>query len=222
MNKQRGNMYPFVTHTWNPVPGCLHDCPYCYVKSLRGYDRTPRVSDRALRENLGQGNYIFVCSTGDLFGHWVPDAWILAVLDKCRGHENTYLFQTKNPSRFQTFARLFPVKSVLGTTIETNRELDIHGKVGVAPLRSERMAAMAALQTDKMVSIEPIMDFDVDILLRWMKAIGPTFVSIGADSKGSHLPEPSAEKLAALISGLGKITEVRLKPNFTRLLAGVE
>ena len=26
-------MYPWVTHTWNPLAGrCKHDCNYCYMK----------------------------------------------------------------------------------------------------------------------------------------------------------------------------------------------
>lgn len=24
----------WATHTWNPVTGCLHDCPYCYAKGI--------------------------------------------------------------------------------------------------------------------------------------------------------------------------------------------
>src|SRR3990167_1900105 len=30
LNKQKGNMYGFVTHTWNPIKGkCSHNCSYC-------------------------------------------------------------------------------------------------------------------------------------------------------------------------------------------------
>ena len=33
LNKQKGNMYGFVTHTWNTVKGrCKYDCRYCYMK----------------------------------------------------------------------------------------------------------------------------------------------------------------------------------------------
>ena len=33
LNKQKGNMYGFVTHTWNVIKGkCPHDCEYCYMK----------------------------------------------------------------------------------------------------------------------------------------------------------------------------------------------
>ena len=30
---KNGNMYQFVTHTWNTIKGeCPHGCPYCYMK----------------------------------------------------------------------------------------------------------------------------------------------------------------------------------------------
>lgn len=44
---------------------------------------------------------IFVCSMSDLFGEWVPDEWIKAVLDACRkAPQHRYLFLTKNPARY--------------------------------------------------------------------------------------------------------------------------
>ena len=31
LNKTKGDMYDFITHTWNPIRGrCLHDCSYCH------------------------------------------------------------------------------------------------------------------------------------------------------------------------------------------------
>ena len=51
-----------------------------------------------------------------------------------------------------------------------------------------------------------------------VKSIHPKFVSIGADSKGHGLPEPSAEKTTTLIRELRKFTEVRLKPNLARII----
>lgn len=45
---------------------------------------------------------IFVCSMADLFGNWVPDAWILAVIKACReAPQHRYLFLTKNPERYE-------------------------------------------------------------------------------------------------------------------------
>lgn len=44
---------------------------------------------------------IFVCSMADLFGDWVPDEWIIQVLEACRAAPwHKYLFLTKNPSRY--------------------------------------------------------------------------------------------------------------------------
>ena len=44
---------------------------------------------------------IFVCSMADLFGEWVPDEWIIEVLNACRKAPwHRYLFLTKNPERY--------------------------------------------------------------------------------------------------------------------------
>lgn len=48
---------------------------------------------------------VFVCSMADLFGEWVPDKWIEAVLDSCKAApQHTYLFLTKNPARYLRLA----------------------------------------------------------------------------------------------------------------------
>ncbi len=44
---------------------------------------------------------IFVCSMADLFGKWVPDAWIQEVFEACKAApQHRYLFLTKNPGRY--------------------------------------------------------------------------------------------------------------------------
>ena len=69
-----------------------------------------------------------------------------------------------------------------------------------------------------MVSIEPILDFDLDVFTKWIKEIDPEFVSIGADSQNHHLLEPPADKIKALIKELKTFTKVIEKPNLGRLL----
>ena len=69
-----------------------------------------------------------------------------------------------------------------------------------------------------MVTIEPIMDFDLEVFYDWIRDARPAWVNIGADSKGHKLPEPSKEKIEALITELKKFTEVRIKPNLSRLI----
>ncbi len=44
---------------------------------------------------------IFVCSMADLFGAWVPDEWIEAVMEATmQATQHRYLFLTKNPARY--------------------------------------------------------------------------------------------------------------------------
>ena len=52
----------------------------------------------------------------------------------------------------------------------------------------------------------------------FIELIGPSWVNIGADSKGHGLPEPSRDKVVALIERLSQVTEVKQKPNLKRLL----
>jgi len=222
MNKSAGNMYPWVDFTWNPVAGeCPHKCVYCYVKSgffklLEKYQGSVRLSTRDFKP-LGSGKTIFVCSAIDLFANDVPDRIIMAVLNFCKKYDNTYLFQSKNPRRFLRFKKLFPRKVILGTTIETNRDY----RISKAPPPVERAVAMSLISSlgfRTMVSIEPIMDFDLPIMVVWMKSIKPEFVSIGADSKGFSLHEPKKDKVEDLINELSKFTEVKLKDNLKRMM----
>jgi len=212
MNKQKGNMYPFVSHTWNPIRGkCPHDCSYCYMKQFP--QKELRLDEKCFKDDLGKDNYIFVGSSTDMWANEVPSEWIKRVLSLCNVFtKNRYLFQTKNPKRFEEFYNILP-KVILGVTIETNRENDL----SKAPPRLARLSWISEVKKPRMVSIEPIMDFDLNDMKRWMFAIKPEFVSIGADSKGHNLPEPSEEKIEALIKELNKFTEVKLKDNLKRL-----
>lgn len=214
LNKSAGNMYEWVTHTWNPVKGCKFDCRYCYIKSLKNYSLEPRLSERELNTNLGKGRFIFVGSMCDLFGDWIHSEWIKKVIRQCLFFDNHYLFQSKNPRRFSEFMRLFPEKRILGTTIETNRET---ADISKAPSTYERAYAMQNIGFDKEVTIEPILDFDLDELVLMIETIKPKFVAIGADSKGHNLEEPAPEKIAELIKELERITVVKIKKNLSRI-----
>lgn len=223
LNKQKGNMYPWVTATWNPIKGCEHDCSYCYVKRLNkryGYDLSPRLVEKELKTNLGKRKVIFIGSTSDMFGRWVPDEWINKVLHTCNNYpKNRYLFQSKNPQRFHDFLKQFPPNTLLGTTIETDRDYEKY-LGGNAPSPYERADAMGLITLPKMVSIEPIMKFNLENLIYFIKRVDPTFVSIGADSNPNQKlhSEPSADELERLIDALWELTDVRIKPNLLRLL----
>ena len=81
------------------------------------------------------------------------------------------------------------------------------------------MLDFMALPFRKMITVEPVMDFDIDIFLQWIRTINPEQVNIGADSGGNNLPEPSPEKLRKFIQALqAGGTKVHVKDNLKRLL----
>lgn len=223
LNKSKGNMYSWTTHTWNPIRGkCPHGCVYCFMKSR---DVGPlRLDEKVLADNLGTGRTIFVGSSTDMWAEAVPVDWIIKVLNRCRRYNNTYIFQSKNPDRFWKMSRTvdmaerFPLGTILGTTLESNRS---YGQEYYGPPPWERVVGMINPRIkifDKMVSIEPVMAFDLDVFLSWLQKIGPEFVSIGADSKGHNLPEPTAGELDMLVVRLREFTEVKIKKNLARIM----
>lgn len=213
LNKQKGNMYPWVTHTWNVIKGkCPHDCSYCYMKKYP--QRELRFDDKELKTDLGQGNFIFVGSSCDMWAEGIDAFWLDSIMKHCSNYQNEYLFQSKNPMRFVSYNYPYPLKAIYGTTIESNRH---YPDISKAPSPRERLEAMLLLNRPKMVSVEPIMDFDLNELIAWMRWLKPEFVSIGADSKGHNLFEPSSSKLESLIQQLRDITKVYIKDNLKRL-----
>ena len=214
LNKQKGNMYDWITHTWNPVRGrCPHKCTYCYMKRFDVGEL--RIDDKTLNDKLGKDKVIFVGSSTDMFASAIPSEWIHKVLSVCRENDNTYLFQSKNPGRFLNFLPYFPLKTFLGTTIETDRFYN-----GYAPTPKRRIDAMKLLSQHgckTMISIEPIISFNMMPFVKAIRDIGPVFVSIGADSQGHDLDEPGLVKVNALIKELKEFTEVRIKDNLKRL-----
>ena len=224
---QKDNMYPWVTKTRNFIGGeCPHQCVYCYVETLK--QRFQHVKKRytglsvllvsELCRSEGRGKMIFVQDCGDLFADTIPDEWIGQVLDHCRAYPgNTYLFQSKNPRRFFDFADRFPKSCMLGTTIESDI---LYPDVSNAPSQAERVLAMSNLRGfQTMVSVEPVMDFNLDAFIQIIRGIRPKFVSIGADSKRRNLKEPDREKLVTFMNALNQFTEVRAKENLKRVLA---
>jgi len=221
LNKSTGNMYPFVTDTWNVIKGkCSHDCMYCYMKRW-GKQKPVHFDEKELNTNLGKGNFIFVGSSCDMWAKDIPDVWIWTVLNHVGKYpENKYLFQTKYPSRYLTPSiGLSADNTILCTTIETNYFNEQY--MGKTPSPYERAEAMEALNEKgfrTMITIEPIMDFDFNIFIALIKMCEPFQVNIGADSGNNHLPEPPKEKVIELIKEIETFTTVYQKKNLRRLL----
>lgn len=221
LNKSAGNMYNFTTHTWNPIQGrCPHNCSYCYIKRFPVGEL--RLNEKSIKDNLGKGNFIFIGSSCDMFADAVPDDWIFKVLDYIKKFpDNKYLFQTKNVRKLCNFVEYLPKGSVIGTTIETNRHYP--EIMNASPKIEERVEYLELLSQkaygfEIMITIEPVLDFDLQELVELIKRCKPKWVNIGADSKNHKMPEPEASKVSSLIKELKKFTEVKNKSNLGRLL----
>jgi len=219
LRESKGNMYSWITHTWNPIKGeCPHNCTYCYMKRW-GKQKPVHFDEEELRVNIGTGNFIFVGSSCDIFADEISSIWITDTLKKCDFFTgNRYLFQSKNPRRFMEFINYFPDgrRTRLCTTIESNRR---YHQMGLSPIPEMRADAMFHIEGfKKYVTIEPIMDFDLAPLVDMIWMCKPIQVNIGADSGNNNLPEPSKEKILELIDELKKFTVIDQKRNLKRLL----
>jgi protein gp37 len=225
--KSGSNMYQgWVTHTHSLLGGkCSHECSYCYVQSMakrypslaEKYSGDIRLLEKELDVAYGKDKSIFIEHCNDLFAENVPCDFINRILKHCGEYpENTYIFQTKNPNRFKNFLSLLPENFILGTTMETNRNIS---DISSAPPTVDRYNAIKTIDCNKFITIEPILKFDVDVLVEWISNIKPNFVNIGADSKGSALQEPAPQEIKGLISELARLNiEIKEKHNLQRLL----
>ena len=113
-----------------------------------------------------------------------------------------------------------PPKRVLGCTVETDNHVLI-SKVSKAPLPETRIRAMRILHEQgeqTFITIEPILKCNPYMLTAMIMLAQPDFVNIGADSKRSTLPEPSAHDVGVLIAGIQRqAIEIRAKNNLERL-----
>lgn len=178
MNTGCGNMYGFVDCTWNTVKGkCPHDCFYCYMK--RFPLKEARFDEKEMKTDLKKDNVVFVGSSNDLFYQKYPEFWIKNTLNHCSLFDNIYLFQSKSPSRMLNYK--FPKKSILCTTIESNRD---YPNLSFVETINNRIKAISVakdkIHCKSMITIEPILDFDINHLLRLVTFANPDYINIGA------------------------------------------
>ena len=219
MRKSTGNMYSFIDTTYNPVKGkCAHNCSYCYMK--RFPQKEIHLDEKELNQDLGTGKKIFVCSGTDLFSPEVPVEWVRKVIDKVNQHKNEYFFQSKNPMRMLYYIDHIPRDSIFCTTIESNYNYpEIFCKAPIIMMRYAGIKTIKEKSRRVMVTIEPIMQFDLLELSSMLISLNPEQVNIGADSKRHNLPEPEAWKIEKLIYNLEyKKIKIYRKDNLKRLL----
>ena len=125
----------------------------------------PKLVEKELKKKF-HDEFVFVSDMGDLFGEWVPSEWVVKVLTAVKqSPDSTFLFLTKNPRKYKDFVGLLPCNVVLGVTLESNREYSI----SKAPSPFDRYRSMADIEFEnKLVCVEPIMDFDLETFVQWI------------------------------------------------------
>jgi hypothetical protein len=210
--------------TWNPFLGCHYECNYCKPSfqriisnftKLRGSDcsgclnYTPHEHPERLKK-IPSAQTIFVCGNGDIV--FARPEFVKRIIAQIKRHlercpYKQFYFQTRKPKCLEQYLDDFPKDNViLITTLETNRD-EGYNKVSNAPLLSKRYTEFKNLQWErKVVTIEPIMDFDIDIFLDWIISINPETVWIGYNSrpKSVQLDEPPIEKTKKIIDEIRK------------------
>jgi protein gp37/ParB-like chromosome segregation protein Spo0J len=204
-NKQQNADIEWAQWSWNPVTGCKHDCSYCYARDIatstrmadiypNGFEPTFRSNALAAPANTkvppgadkdARFRNVFTCSMADLFGRWVPKAWIEAVLDTVRRNPQwNFLFLTKFPTRMAEFD--IPPNAWMGTTV------DLQARVANAERAFENVRCGV-----RWLSVEPMIEpLQFNHLERF------DWVVIGGASPSSRTPEwrPPYRWIEALVA----------------------
>lgn len=215
---KKGRMYE-KTQSWNPFKGCRFDCIYCEPSFKRQakrqkhncmncYHFRPHYHPERLNK-IPNKETIFVCGNSDL--SFCRPGFTREIIESIRKRnrrtpDQTYYFQSKRPEYFRPFLNDLPSNAIILTTMETNRD-EGYRDISQAPLPSQRFAQFKNLNYPrKVVTIEPVLDFDLEIFVAWIKTINPEYVYIGYNSrpKQVQLPEPDPAKLKAFIQQLKK------------------
>jgi len=117
----------WTDYTANPIKGvCKMGCNYCYA--IKMYKRFKWDTDVTYDykafyglEKLTSGSKIFVCSTHDMFGSWIPPVWIEDIISRARLFPwLIFIYLTKNPQN--TWQYKYPKNVWLGVTVENQEQ----------------------------------------------------------------------------------------------------
>jgi hypothetical protein len=150
---------------------------------VKCYDYVPHYHEERLKTIPGT-EIVFVCGNGDI--SFCEPAFTRRIIGRIKQHNGrrpgtTFYFQSKRPSYFAQFLSEFPENVILVTTLETNRD---EPAVSKAPAPSERYRQFKALgYPRKVVTIEPVMDFDLDVFVNWIRELRVEYVWFGFNSR---------------------------------------
>lgn len=206
-------MYKENRKSINFFVGCEHNCTYCKPSFQRQMKRQRKRCEQCYDyvphshvERLGKrppktygDEFIFFPSASDWA--FIPQDVGEKAIEYMKKYQNRkFLCQTKNPVCFDSYE--FPENAILGITLETNIA-EVTKAVSDAPLPEFRYMAFKSLaHANKIVTVEPVLRFDLVILAQWIRGIKPMRCYIGFDNHGCHLDEPSEFQTLMLIQEL--------------------
>lgn len=202
--------------SWNPVTGCLHNCPYCYARDIANRFYAQKFEPTFLPERLSapqntklpdtasiaddpRARNVFVCSMADLFGKWVPQEWIDAVFEQViAAPEWRFLCLTKFPQRLAELD--WPENAWVGTSVDRQHRVRVAEKAFAGVKAGLRWLSCEPL-------LEPLQFESLDMF---------DWVVIGAQSRSTGAPEfqPPVEWILDLIAQARVAgARVYVKPN---------
>lgn len=198
LNKQGPGKIDWTDWSFNPITGCEHGCPYCYM--LRMEKRFPGTMKPKFKpeyldrfqtvRKVKSGDKIFVGSSGDMWGDWVPKEWIHTFFYKAVRKRPDVIFQflTKNPERYWDFDFREYNNCWFGTTVDGTERTEFNLSCLVNAIDHQGL---------KFVSFEPLIK-EPEIDPRDFEELD--WVIIGADSSrgAKKAPQSWAESIIDL------------------------
>lgn len=209
----------YASEDWNPVTGCFHwktgvcvlkeDCwakrfAEGRLKGRFGYDRgfEPTLHEDRLNKpyTWKKPRVVATCFMGDLFGDFIPEDWIMKVLNVIKENDrHVFLLLTKNPRRYQEFE--IPKNAWCGTTISTEDDV------------ISRLSYVENVDGYRWLSLEPLLEDIADIIENDIELFN--WVVVGAKS-GKNGFVPPKEWVKSIIKLCEKHrVPVFLKDNLT-------
>jgi len=218
---EENRMYKENRKSINFFVGCEFNCIYCIPSFQRQMKRQkcPQCKTYTPHPHLERLKKPPPKTKGDEF-IFFPSSSDWAFIPKQIGEEaiaymekysdRKFLCQTKDPRCFARWK--FPENAILAITLETNFAT-LTREISKAPDPVERLIAFQNYpHKSKIVTIEPILEFDA-LLIKWLKLINPKpIIYIGYDNHNCKLAEPEFWRVIDLIETLEtKGFEVRRK-----------
>ena len=205
-------------YTINPVKGlCPMACSYCYARAMyKRFKWNPEITfmeDWAMPLVRMKPSKIFVGSTIELFGEWIPERWMKNIMETPKSFpRHTFIFLTKQPQNLIKWSP-FPSNCWVGVSCSDFE------KYGKALFHLINVRAKV-----KFISFEPLLEriteqYNSEMMATDLKFVGINWIIIGRKTPVSKKTEPKAEWIKEIVEAADKAgVPVFLKNNLKPLL----